>query len=67
MSEIVIISIIALYLLIGVGHAVALFQYAGKNYARPTPAQVSLVALASFFWPITWLWYGVDRLRGRVA
>lgn len=67
MASLVILIILAVYGAIAMGHFAYLYDAAKRlGFGRDT-GRLTFVGVASLFWPITWIWFFMDRIRGRVA
>lgn len=63
----ILLGISIIYVIAVVVHVFAFIQYANKYYSRMTAPQAVLIFVAALFWWVVWIWYGIERLRGRVA
>lgn len=62
------LTVLAVILVIGLFHFLYLYDAAKRIGYGKDAGRITFIALVSIFWPFTWIYYGVDRLRrGRVA
>ncbi len=67
LTSIIYICII-LYAVIALGHFAYLYNVAASLGYHRDGSRLTFLGLCSIFWPITWIWFIIDRLRrGRVA
>lgn len=64
-----ILAIVVMYLLVAFLHFGFLWRTGAKegHAAARRASGIVFLATVSLFWPVTWIVYGIDALRGRVA